>query len=673
MSDYTRYLNKIGGKLQNKVKKPRFINTKIMLPYELPKNIQEMLHNHILSAHQAYSIGKKGGNKKLRKIMYKQIIKKFGPTVIKRAYMIHKNPIKEIIKHRTIDNLKYLTGGNKNTVKQLQNVLFKNPQIKKIINKPLDKNKTFWENVKEKASEIKNLVSSTKFWINLGKSALGILMIALGSYIAYNSYKYYRSSWIPYYDKKQQQIQENIPQMSANIGQNIASIVSPVVSTNTAQQLGTSVQNVTNTVATTGVNVANAVIGREGVLHNIARSSTLDFPPGTISVPPSTAPTPQRIVYRKRSQVPLPLQDEQEIHDLIEIATQQSEQLENPTIIVEKEEKELLSESESGKEESVITTPESESSVPMTPTQQQQQQFSGILPKDIRKAAFKAKHERTFEQRLEQLEKDKYVTRKEITALREFYKGTRRYAMALEEYKKTFTSLPIAQQKKINSKAGKEFDKNYPFTSLTIVKPEEKKVLMSKQQKPTETTTTTTTTTKPKKTGKGLNHFPNHLINNKEIEKQHINWAMLDELYEKIPNSSTSLTIVNLDKSTEPGSHWVVLIISHPSGKAFYIDPFSEKIQKTPIQIKQYIKSLDLKLIANKIQIQPLNSNLCGYLAIYLVKQFKKALKKHQQMTVEKFNKIIIKSFGHSPLSDQKQIKLFTWAKSHGIVPKNAT
>lgn len=141
---------------------------------------------------------------------------------------------------------------------------------------------------------------------------------------------------------------------------------------------------------------------------------------------------------------------------------------------------------------------------------------------------------------------------------------------------------------------------------------------------------------------------------------------MNDEIND-VPDRPTSVNILNLDNSDGNGTHWTVFVISKPSGKLFYADPFANKVYGTPKNIKKLANELGLQLVENKYIIQPLDSNFCGYISIYLAKKFRKFLKKKGRMTEDDFDRIITKSFTKK-ISNEKLNKLIAWTKKNNIV-----
>lgn len=162
------------------------------------------------------------------------------------------------------------------------------------------------------------------------------------------------------------------------------------------------------------------------------------------------------------------------------------------------------------------------------------------------------------------------------------------------------------------------------------------------------------------------NNYPKHLVTSDEIQKDHhISWLMIDELNSVPKDRNNYCVIVNLDKHNQPGSHWVIVMISKPY--LFYMDPFGKHINKTPYQVKTLANKLGLKLIENTYDIQPIDSNFCGQISVYMVKKFRSYFKKNKGITPEKFEKIIVSALGKSP-NDEKLEKLRKWGIKNNLI-----
>ena len=91
----------------------------------------------------------------------------------------------------------------------------------------------------------------------------------------------------------------------------------------------------------------------------------------------------------------------------------------------------------------------------------------------------------------------------------------------------------------------------------------------------------------------------------------------LPELRTISPRSSTPILFVcNLDKSNEPGSHWVVIEYNKNSGKTMYFDPYGFPPIHQDIINKLFKESTSLSW--SDIQLQETNTTVCGqYCTIY--------------------------------------------------------
>ena len=77
--------------------------------------------------------------------------------------------------------------------------------------------------------------------------------------------------------------------------------------------------------------------------------------------------------------------------------------------------------------------------------------------------------------------------------------------------------------------------------------------------------------------------------------------------------------IVNLNDSTQPGSHWVVINV-----KPNIIEYFDSFGLNAPHEVVELSHTLGLNYIYNSTQYQDLNSVLCGYWCLYFVNESQK-------------------------------------------------
>ena len=82
-----------------------------------------------------------------------------------------------------------------------------------------------------------------------------------------------------------------------------------------------------------------------------------------------------------------------------------------------------------------------------------------------------------------------------------------------------------------------------------------------------------------------------------------------------------SYYIVNLNDSTQPGSHWVVIHVSPGVKPLEYFDSFG---MNAPNEVVELTDTLGVQYIYNSTQYQDLNSVLCGYWCLYFVNESRK-------------------------------------------------
>ena len=79
--------------------------------------------------------------------------------------------------------------------------------------------------------------------------------------------------------------------------------------------------------------------------------------------------------------------------------------------------------------------------------------------------------------------------------------------------------------------------------------------------------------------------------------------------------------IVNLNDSTQPGSHWVVIHVRRPPDPIEYFDSFG---LNAPHEVVELSDTLGVNYIYNSTQYQDLKSVLCGYWCLYFVNESRK-------------------------------------------------
>ena len=79
--------------------------------------------------------------------------------------------------------------------------------------------------------------------------------------------------------------------------------------------------------------------------------------------------------------------------------------------------------------------------------------------------------------------------------------------------------------------------------------------------------------------------------------------------------------IVNLNDSTQPGSHWVVIHLKGSSQAIEYFDSFG---LNAPMELVNLSNKFHVYYLYNSTQYQDLNSVLCGYWCLYFVNESRK-------------------------------------------------
>jgi len=114
--------------------------------------------------------------------------------------------------------------------------------------------------------------------------------------------------------------------------------------------------------------------------------------------------------------------------------------------------------------------------------------------------------------------------------------------------------------------------------------------------------------------------FPIHPLSNIDIEQvldiYKVKGKVIarDEIPNKIPINSC--LVINLDDSSGGGTHWVCLCNSKKSKRILYYDSFG--IEYPPEEILQM--KTKKGIVANDSQHQDINSILCGYYCLKVIK-----------------------------------------------------
>lgn len=113
--------------------------------------------------------------------------------------------------------------------------------------------------------------------------------------------------------------------------------------------------------------------------------------------------------------------------------------------------------------------------------------------------------------------------------------------------------------------------------------------------------------------------FKNNILTNLDIEQlvkgnQHFLGCFSRDTIPKLEYKKRWSMIVNLNKSTQPGSHWVALYNNPNHKHQYYFDSFGAP---PPIEIERL--KLFKPIAYNVSQIQDLNSSACGYYCIAFI------------------------------------------------------
>ena len=92
-----------------------------------------------------------------------------------------------------------------------------------------------------------------------------------------------------------------------------------------------------------------------------------------------------------------------------------------------------------------------------------------------------------------------------------------------------------------------------------------------------------------------------------------------DQIYNLIDHQG--YYIVNLNDSTQPGSHWVVINVRAPPDPIEYFDSFG---LNAPNEVVELSHLMGVNYLYNSTQYQDLNSVLCGYWCLYFVNESRK-------------------------------------------------
>ena len=102
--------------------------------------------------------------------------------------------------------------------------------------------------------------------------------------------------------------------------------------------------------------------------------------------------------------------------------------------------------------------------------------------------------------------------------------------------------------------------------------------------------------------------------------------------------------IVNMDDSTGPGTHWVLVSLLNPE-IAIYFDPFAVA---PPIDVLTFMKKWRPDVAMNEDIVQDVNSTNCGYFCIYVANELCKG---------RYFMDIMIDDFSPRALDNERMIE----------------
>ena len=128
--------------------------------------------------------------------------------------------------------------------------------------------------------------------------------------------------------------------------------------------------------------------------------------------------------------------------------------------------------------------------------------------------------------------------------------------------------------------------------------------------------------------------------------------------------------IINLDKSNEPGSHWIALHFLNNT--CFYFCSYGSDPKNK--YINEFIRKNSKNIEWNKSLFQSLNSTTCGMFSLYFLHKICRFQKLDLVPTDTNYNEIIIKKFSkkiqHEPILS-KDIKLNVSQKCCALIGQN--
>lgn len=136
--------------------------------------------------------------------------------------------------------------------------------------------------------------------------------------------------------------------------------------------------------------------------------------------------------------------------------------------------------------------------------------------------------------------------------------------------------------------------------------------------------------------------FPNHLINDKDIKNHGYKFFMRNDIPKYL---NDGCYLYNLGDKNSSGTHWQSFIISKPY--LFHYDPYGTELNGLPTEeLKHLAKRMNLKIISNPYNQQPIKSYLCGYYCLYICDMLKPFI---GSIDPSLYYKTLIKAFGKTP------------------------
>lgn len=125
-----------------------------------------------------------------------------------------------------------------------------------------------------------------------------------------------------------------------------------------------------------------------------------------------------------------------------------------------------------------------------------------------------------------------------------------------------------------------------------------------------------------------------------------------DQLPNKILNKE--YRVVNLDESSNSGSHWSAVINDPKLKYSFYFDSYG---LSPPPEVVKYMKTSKKNIYYNSSQIQLVNSVACGFYCLYVIEEFSKGRPIYD----------ILYSFNQKPTEFNESF-ITRWAKSRKLI-----